>query len=130
MPNTSLNNSNLILPRFLVKISRALSQLLQYSIMISFHSTFSVKKWNCVSLCFVFLWNTRLFASFMELSLSHWITLATFCSYPTSRISLLNQTTSHLAVHIAWYSSSTEDKDTVFWFLVLHVMTQESMLNT
>lgn len=36
MPNTSLNYSNLILPRGLVKILAALSQLLQYSIWISF----------------------------------------------------------------------------------------------
>lgn len=109
-PKISLNNSNLILPRGLVKIYAALSQVLQYSIWISFDWNFSLTKWNCVSIFFVFLWNIGLFASLIELWLSHLIIVSSFCTYLVSWINLLNQTASHVAAHISWYSYFAETR--------------------
>ena len=115
-PSILLNNSNFTRARGLVKISAILSQVLQYSTMISFDCSFSLTKWNWVSICLVFLWNTGLYASLMVLWLSVLMEVEFFCSSPASLRSLLNHITSHVAAHNAWYSDSHEDKATLICF--------------
>jgi len=52
-----------------------------------------------------------------------------FCFSPTSSRILLNQTTSHVALAMALYSASVDDRETVGCFLLLHDTTPDPMLN-
>ena len=90
----------------------------------------SIIKWYLSSICLVLLWKTKLFDNAIAEVLSQKIIVAPSWSWQRSLNILLIQTTWHVVVVAATYSTFTVDNDIVGCFLEAHEISLEPKWKT